>query len=770
MVAAGPALAAPRLIVDLPATTLGDAAIRLAETANVTIGMTDPVLAHLPTRRLRGHMSFDQALRRLLLGLPARAERIDVASWRIVAAPLAKPVTRPASKPEAAAPALGESEIIVTGSKTGTRFDRYAGTANVLSGADLTLDEQGRGSDALVQRLPTFASTHLGSGRNKLFIRGVADSSFNGPSQAVVGEYLGEVRLNYNAPDPDLSLYDVRAVEVIEGPQGTLYGVGALGGVVRIVPEPVDMTGREVRIGLDWEATAHARNGYDAVGLVNLPIIPSVLGLRALAFKTVEGGYIDDVGRGLSNMNRTRKSGGRATVEIRPGAWRIQFGGVLQNTDSVDGQYAVRGLAPLTRRNRVAQPFDNDYLLTHITVARDLGATSLVSASAFVRQRAYSRFDFTPDGAATPRIFDQSNHIDLFTNEARLSRLDSSGRGWVVGASMLYDKEKLTRAVGAPAAPTRILGLSNSVTEGALFGEAGRQIFPDVVATVGARLEYAHLVGKPLDRTAHVGEPRRDEVAVLPSLSLSWQADPQWMFFARYQEGLRPGGLSVTPSPSGPPSAQRFHGDSLSSIEGGVKMLPDTSTRLRAAVTFSYSHWENIQADLVDMRGLPYTANIGSGQIWGAEASVDWRPAANLSLIAGLFANQSKLTYAEPGVTLDARQEIPNVPHLGASGRVHYHRPVGGKWQIDLDASGRYTGHSRLGTKPDLYIQQGNYVQSNASARVGTPRWGLSLQMDNLLDQHGNMFALGNPFGVSTGQQMVPQRPRTIRFGIDARF
>jgi outer membrane receptor protein involved in Fe transport len=242
------------------------------------------------------------------------------------------------------------------------------------------------------------------------------------------------------------------------------------------------------------------------------------------------------------------------------------------------------------------------------------------------------------------------------------------------------------------------------------------------------------------------------------------------MLFTRYQEGYRPGGLSVTPNQSGAPSAQRFHGDSLSSIEGGVKMLPDVSTQLRAAVTFSYAHWENIQADLVDTRGLPYTANIGSGRIWGAEVSLQWRPTSNLSLSTALFVNHSRLTFAEPGVTTDEEQELPNVPHVGASGRVHYSHDLGGPWKIDLDASGRYTGHSRLGTKPDLYIQQGNYVQSNASARIGTQHWGVSLQMDNLLDQHGNTFALGNPFNVSEGQQLVPQRPRTIRLGVDARF
>ena len=512
---AGPLLAAPRVDVDIPAATLGDTAIRLAQEANVTIGVLDPALVHLPTPAIRGRFTVDRALERLLKRLPARAEQVDAVTWRIVAGRRIEPAAArhasampptPASSSEAPrATEVGDSDIIVSGSKTGTRFDRYAGTATMLAGNSFSLGEQGTGSDALVQRLPTFGSTHLGSGRNKLFIRGVADSSFNGPSQAVVGEYLGDVRLNYNAPDPAISLYDVRSVEVIEGPQGTLYGAGALGGVVRIVPETVDVNRASAAVALDGALTAHGDKGYDAVGLLNLPLVPGRLGVRVLGFRTLEGGYIDDSGRGLANVNRTHKDGGRATLAFRPGAWRIDLGLVEQNIQADDGQYARRGLAPLTRTDRVAQPFDNDYLLAHLTVARDWGRTSFVSASAFVRQRVESRFDFTPNGAANPRIYDQGNHIDLFSNETRLSRQDSDGRGWVIGASLLHDREKLTREVGLPTAPVRILGLSNQVTEGALFGEAGWRLLDGIVATAGARVEYAHLVGQPLDRPARVG-------------------------------------------------------------------------------------------------------------------------------------------------------------------------------------------------------------------------------------------------------------------------
>lgn len=62
-----------------------------------------------------------------------------------------------------------------------------------------------------------------------------------GGSQATVGQYLGEVQLNYSAPDPNLALYDIASVELLEGPQGTLYGTGALGGVMRVTPKPPEL-------------------------------------------------------------------------------------------------------------------------------------------------------------------------------------------------------------------------------------------------------------------------------------------------------------------------------------------------------------------------------------------------------------------------------------------------------------------------------------------------------------------------------------------------
>jgi outer membrane receptor for ferric coprogen and ferric-rhodotorulic acid len=125
---------------------------------------------------------------------------------------------------------LAQSDILVTASKQAVGLDHYPGSAKIIATDRGWLAENAAsGTGAIARLLPILASTNLGDGRDKLFIRGIADSSFNGPTQSTVGEYLGDIRLNYNAPDPNLNLYDMDRVEVLVGPQGTLYGAGTLG-------------------------------------------------------------------------------------------------------------------------------------------------------------------------------------------------------------------------------------------------------------------------------------------------------------------------------------------------------------------------------------------------------------------------------------------------------------------------------------------------------------------------------------------------------------
>src|SRR3546814_3797556 len=129
--------------------------------------------------------------------------------------------------------AAAQDEIIVTASKTDLPHSHFAGVVTQLDGGDLAFGGE-RGMDSILSRTASVSSTHLGPGRNKLFIRGIADSSFTGPTQSTVGQHFGDIRLSYNAPDPDLRPYDIDTVEILEGPPGTFYGSGSLGRLISV--------------------------------------------------------------------------------------------------------------------------------------------------------------------------------------------------------------------------------------------------------------------------------------------------------------------------------------------------------------------------------------------------------------------------------------------------------------------------------------------------------------------------------------------------------
>lgn len=314
---------------------------------------------------VRGRMSIDEAIRRKTAGTDARAVRVSATSWRIERRAGAgrlpfKPPPRQTLQPRAREPAREviadpRDEIIVTASKTDLPYSHFAGVATQLDGGDLAFGGE-RGMESILSRVATISSTHLGSGRNKLFIRGIADPSFTGPTQATVGQYLGDIRLSYNAPDPDLRLYDIDSVEILEGPQGTLYGAGSLGGIIRTLPKAPDARAVTLQTIAGLSLTQHGDSGGDIAGIVNLPVGENGHALRLVGYMITDGGYIDNPLRGQNDINRTHIRGGRGTFRFDAGNdWIIDLGGVYQTISADDAQYADKDAPPLQLRSMVDQ-------------------------------------------------------------------------------------------------------------------------------------------------------------------------------------------------------------------------------------------------------------------------------------------------------------------------------------------------------------------------------------------------------------------------------
>ena len=785
---ASPAVAQEaRVSIAIPGGRLDAAMLALGRQAGVSIGLPDRAISAVRVRAVRGRLTPDEALQRLLAGTNLRMRKVAPGSYLIERGPAARRASPPPPQKAPAAPpeTVSGEEIIVTGTKRDVPIGTYPGGVQILDGETLSKAESGHGTDAIADRVPSLSSTHLGPGRNKLFIRGIADSSFVGPTQATVGQYWGNSRITYSAPDPNLRLYDIGRVEVLEGPQATLYGAGSLGGVLRVVPRAPDLANAEGQVWAGAQVVQHGDPGADAGGLVNVPIVSDVLAVRALGYGAVEGGYIDDNGRHLKDVNRVRTVGGRAALRWKPGNdWTIDINGLGQRIRGDDSQYADRGGDGLSRVSTLAQPYQNNFWLGEVVARKQWGSLELTSSVALAEQYVSERFEgvdsldpgqpFPLDGP--PASFLQTNRIDMLTTETRLARNGPDGTGWLIGVSAIRNWARVNRLVDINSQlSVSLTGVRNRAEEATLFGEWTFAPLRRLSLTFGGRLTHARLAGDAegegidrvfafrLDPGARVS---RSETRLLPSAAAAFKLNEDITLFGRFQQGFRPGGLAVRSD-----FIRRFKGDRLSTIEGGIRY---TGTRADIAATASRTWWHDIQADVIDDVGFPTTLNIGDGRVTSLGLSGRWRPVGGLEIDAALYLNASKVTLPVVAINVDdivdPSARLPNI--ADASGRVgaSYRTALSDDIQFQTSGYVRYVGSSTLGIGKVLGKLQGDYADTGLDVRFARGPGALTLSLTNLLDTRGNRFALGTPFLIRDRNQITPLQPRTLRLGFEFGF
>ncbi|TCU60724.1 outer membrane receptor protein involved in Fe transport [Novosphingobium sp. PhB57] len=787
------------------AGTASEAVVELARQTGTSIVIADPAIARRPIPALRGRMPVAEALNRLARAAGARAVPVGPSAWRLEAARPAAPLARPpreaarTAAPSAPVETRGEP-IVVQATKRDLRVEDVPGQLAILDGKALESGGVG-GTEKLTRQLATVSSTHLGSGRNKLFIRGIADSSFTGPTQATVGQYLGDMRLTYNAPDPDLRLSDLARVEVLEGPQGTLYGAGSLGGIIRLVPHAPVMgeTGGTVILG--GSLTQHGTPGADASATVNLPLAGESVALRATLDSSTSGGYIDKPLLGRTNVNRSNVLGGKVALRARIAPdWTMDLLALAQTTEADDSQYADRDGKPLESSARVPEGSRADYALGQFVVSGRIGAVNLRSTTGIVAQDLHEHYDASEPGG-DPRLFSQTNDTRMIVHETRLWQSERHGFGWLLGASYTHNRTTLNRDFQSPAFSVRkaATGVRNTIDEFTLYGEASLHLAGPLTATGGGRLTRSRLGGDGEDiamattmaLAASGVTAKRTMSTFLPSFALNARFSPEDSLYLRYQEGFRPGGFAIESN-----AVRRFQSDRTGTFEVGARHGRAGASPFDMALSLSYTRWRDIQADFIDGSGLPSTANIGDGRVWSASISGGVLLAPGLRVELGATWNESKVD--EPSAALvqyvlapvglaaatlsradvlryvSARgMQVPNIARFAGHSALAWTHELGGfrdgDWAINANGWVNYIGRSRLGIGPELGAPQGNYVDSGFDMRFGTPAYGLTLSVTNLADVQGNRFSLGTPF--STGrEQVTPLRPRTLRLGLDAQF
>jgi outer membrane receptor protein involved in Fe transport len=757
----GVAAAVAEFSFDIPATTLDDALTRFSEQSGYSVGMAG-TLPRLRSAPLSGRFTAHQALTTLLAGSGLVAVPLGAAAFRLE--PRAQTADR-VSVPRAAAQVEALDEVVVTAAKRRQDFRTIPLSMTVVSGDDIDAGMLPAGSRSAHLHDVTTSSTNLGPGRERQFIRGIADSPFLGPSQATVSVQFDDARATYDAPDPDLVLLDIEQVEILKGPQGPLYGTGALGGVFHIVPRRPELDRASWQSTVQLQKVQSGGAGFGADVVVNTPVVPGRAALRAVAYTSTEPGWIDNSGA-RDNANGTRILGGRLALRtLLPADWTLDLQAVAQNSQTADSQY-VTGSSGLRRSGVLPEPHDNDFYLGVATAqGRWLGLNALVTTSA-VSHESDGILDANAAaglwGETSPLRYRDKRRYRLFNEEVRLWSNADARVSWLLGASYVSARSALNGSLEpGQSASTEVLRLVQQAGELAVFGEASMRITGALRATGGLRVFRSRIDNEGRVALLQEGEDEASYSAT-PSFSLDWgDAAQRRFFYLRYARAVRPGGLNLDST-----ELRRFAADRLSNVDLGARLLLlDESLSVDSALFAT--RWSHMQSDYLLDNGLVGTRNVGAGRILGVESSLRWMPGASWRVEGAITLQRARLHESDV-VDDDEDRRLPVVPEM--RGRLSLVRSFAvGASRVQLRADLNYIGDSRLSFEPALDRRMGNYVRTDLAIQWQRGPFSWTLQLANLLDSRADTFAFGNPFSIRTQSQFTPLKPRTLTLAVGYR-
>lgn len=816
-----PAGAQPRFIVIEPQRLIA-ALVEFAETTKLSINYSGIDMSGLMTAGTSRNVSPQAALRQILAGTGLDFQFSDNGTVEI----FKRIAPQPTEAPDQSIPSDvdGEfiDELVVTAIKRpATSFELPVSVSGISS---IVLEDLGAYDfQALAPHLAGVSTTNLGPGRNKIFVRGLSDGPFAERTQAVVGVYIDETPINFSDTNPDIRLYDADRVELIRGPQGTLYGAGSLGGIYKIVtnkPELDDTYGK-ARASLSHTEGGGENGLLDVV--YNSPLIRDTLGFRFAGYTDIKDGYIDNVALDLSNMNDLSIYGARAALRWKTkGNWLIDGAINAQSIRYDDSQYFERIRGRNKRATLLQEPYDDDFIQANLTLQGRVGDVLLTSATAIVDRTiketsdasmgldfigdvgsietdlvassdltrfggAEDFFELSPVGAAG---FFARDDITIISHETRLQTENGRRFNWLVGAFYLGRKQTSEGVLGlrfseGEASIAFTEDRQDNTDDIAVFGEAIWKMREDLSLTGGLRyshstlkLDYASVLAT--DGSELIVEDRKTTNKVIPKIALRYEWTLDVQTYAQVSVGYRVGGINInTPLDAlqaGDPDLEfeeeaprDFQSDTLVNYEAGIKSYW-FDRRLSLNVSAFYVRWFDIQSDQINDDGLPFVTNVGNARNLGYEVEFAANPLDGLELKGSFFWNDSELLDDNPFLDAHAGDRLPTIPENTVSMSALYQFDLSPDWRTSISANYAYIGASALRFDEETSPQMGDYGILNAAIQVTDGIWKIGVFAKNLTDTRANTFAFGNSFTADIEEQVTPPRPRTFGLFIERRF
>lgn len=714
-------------------------------------------------------------------------------------------------------------EVVVTANRREESLQKVPLSITAVSGANII--EQGISDyEGLVRTVPGVISTGA-SNFNKMTIRGIETSQTTSSigAQRSTSIYFDDLPLTtFSVVTPDITPYDISRVEVLRGPQGTLFGSGSLAGAIRYITNKPNLNATQASV--DVEGGASDGNSYRrrASGMVNVPLIEDKLALRIAATYKDDDGYIDNVGTGQKNSNTQKDTTLRAALR-----WQAtdRLSATLTGTRSRNrsGDTAFYNPALGLRKSSEDAPFavSVDLKTLNLAVSYDLGWADLQSSTTLAEAPDAWNLELFAIIPGVPLHLREVVETKSTVQEFRLVSKKTGKFDWVAGAYYLNqksDQQDVLYLTTAFVNAFRITGLPTNLAPGSAysndletkenyelagFGEANYQLTDTLKLTAGVRVTdsnfTATITGQGGSSPAIFGAlftggnvaltllpaTRREfstghVVKVTPKVSVSWQPDADKTFYVTASEGFRraqPNGVVglngghslVNPSDPAiiPASAQ---GDNLWNFELGAKTLW-LNESLRANFAAYYINWSDMQVPLVRSSDqAPYVGNIGKARSIGLEGELEGRLSDALRVGLNFTVQQAKVTElsALQGLISGAAKDSKLAsPEFRAGGFVKYDWDLGtaGQLYARLDAQhigsypNAFPNTPGVGTPSGTYAKIPSYEKVDVSMGWSRDNLGATLYVDNLLDNDTPIYI--NPANFSFNRYST-LRPRTV--------
>lgn len=683
------------------------------------------------------------------------------------------------------------AEIVVTAQKKEQRLQNVPLAIQVLSGDDLV--RQGVTSiNDIVNKVPGLAIVGGGDpGTGKAVIRGISTGSDRG---GVVGVYVDDVAVSSVSPlalttgfafDPDLS--DIERVEVLKGPQSTLYGASAVGGVLHFVTKRPSFETTSGLLRLEGSSTAGGGQGYGVRAYLNTPIVTDRIGLSISAFYRRTPGYTDNVLTGERDVNFGIAGGARAALLIAlSDTVDTTFSGVYQNVD-VDDLTVINLNAqgrPTYGRTKFFRAFPLPtkirYRLASNTTNVDLDFATLTNIAAFTDQTNNTSQDLSNLASLAPGAtyvsYGNLNRTKRFTDELRLTSQPGEFEWLLAGYYLRETNRNIVNIRGLSAAgqllPSNAAGfnvytysIAAAYTEKAVFGNLTYHFTPEIEATVGARYSSINQ-DFSLTRSGILGSTplanKGTDSSVTYLATASYTPISNLTLFARAASAYRPGttqqldlsalALGINPT---------YKADTLWNYEIGAKgNLADGKLTFEGSLFVM--DWTDVQFP-TRINNFSVITNAGKARARGGELALGYRPFEGLSTSVRATYTDAKLLSNVPAASARIGDTLPNSAKWNVAASADYRFLTTGAFTPSVGASYSYRSSAPSGFANGVRFTLPSYSMLDLRAGLEWRNLSLDLRVDNVTNEYGltsGNFASGG----------VPLRPRTFGIGLEVRY